>query len=101
MRLVWTQEAITKLENIHHYLAEKEKAPEVARAVVARLIARAPGILDMPLAGKQVPDYNDANVREIQENPYRIIYYLGEDTIYILSVMHHKQLIPDYLTIQP
>lgn len=49
--------------------------------------------------GRKVPDYDDEYVREIQENPYRIIYYVSDTAVYILSVMHHKQVIPNHTKI--
>jgi len=41
-----------------------------------------------------VPDYQDEQVREVLEAPYRIIYYLNGDYVDILSVMHYRQLLP-------
>jgi len=94
MSVVWTQEALERLEDIQYYLAVKQQAPIAAREMIERLLARTPQIEDMPLSGRQVTDYEDPNVREQLENPYRIIYQITDDTVYILSVMHQRQLLP-------
>lgn len=96
MRLVWTEEAIRKLEDIRDYLAIDQKAPEAAFETVKKLVNRAPVILDQPRAGRQVPDYQDPLVREILINPYRMIYCLKDDQVFILTVMHQRQLLPSH-----
>ena len=89
-------EAIQKLEDIQYYLEVTQKAPEAALAMVRRIILRVPKILNTPLSVHTVVDYDDNQVRQVHENPYRIIYYVTEEVIYILSIMHHRQLIPNY-----
>ena len=71
--LVWTEEAIRKLEDI-----------------------RAPDILDQPRAGRQVPEYQDPDLRELLIDPYRMIYQLEGEQVSILTVMHQRQLLPGY-----
>ena len=96
MRLVWTEEAIRKLEDIRDYLAIDQKAPEAAFNTVNKIINRAPDILDQPRVGRQVPEYQDPDVRELLIDPYRLIYLLQEDDIFILTTMHQRQLLPSY-----
>jgi addiction module RelE/StbE family toxin len=96
MRLVWSAEAIRKLEDIRDYLSIEQKAPEAAFNVVSNLVGRAPDILEHPKAGRQVPEYQHPSVREILINPYRMIYSLQDDQILILTVMHQRQLMPSY-----
>ena len=74
MEVIWTQEALERLEDIQCYLAVQEKAPQAARDTLNRIFAREPQIQDMPLSGRVVPDYNIANLRELIEGSYRIIY---------------------------
>lgn len=94
MNVIWTQEALERLEDIQYYLAIEEKAPVAAKQMIGRLIARIPQISDMPLSGRIVPDYSDPKVREQLETPYRMIYLITDSAIYVLSVMHQRQLLP-------
>ena len=89
----WTQEAIDKLADIESYIISKE-AVAAAKSLIKRLTERAEQIKRVPYSGRQVTDYEDNQVRELLERPYRIIYFVEEDTIYILSVMHYRQLLP-------
>ena len=96
MRLVWTEEAIRKLEDSRDYLAIDQKAPEAAFDTVSRIVNRAPDILDQPRAGRQVPEYQDPDLRELLIDPYRMIYQLEGEQVSILTVMHQRQLLPSY-----
>lgn len=40
------------------------------------------------MSGHLVPEYEIEQIREIIENPYRIIYYIKPDQIDILAVIH-------------
>jgi plasmid stabilization system protein ParE len=38
-----------------------------------------------------VPEYRDENIREVIEQPYRIVYRIKADQIDILAVVHGAQ----------
>ena len=44
-----------------------------------------------------MPEYQTADIREVIESPYRIIYRLKADHIDILAVVHSAQLLPPEL----
>lgn len=93
MDVIWTQEALERLEDIQYYLAVQEKAPQAARDTLDRIFAREPQIQEMPLSGRVVPDYKIANLRELLEGSYRIIYLIQNNRILIVSVMHQSRLL--------
>ncbi|OGI44610.1 MAG: hypothetical protein A2637_04885 [Candidatus Muproteobacteria bacterium RIFCSPHIGHO2_01_FULL_65_16] len=88
----WTPEARARLEDIEAYIAKD--APSVAKEVVARLVARARQLGTAPLSGRQVPDYQREDLRELLERPYRLIYRMSAQRIEILTVMHYRRLLP-------
>ena len=88
----WTPEALARLEDIEAYIAQD--APAVAKDVIARLLARSRQMEVAPHSGRQVPDYPRADLRELLERPYRIIYRVTPERIDILTVMHYRQLLP-------
>lgn len=91
----WTEESLTKLTDIRDYITEIDDAPRIAEQVVSRIVRRVDQLQVAPRSGRQVPDYRDQSIRELLENPYRIIYQLvDEQRIDILSVMHYRQLLP-------
>lgn len=93
MSIIWTQEALERLEDIQYYLAVQEKAPQAAKDTLERILAREAQIQEMPLSGRIVPDYNIVNLRELIEGAYRIIYLIQADRILIVSVMHQSRLL--------
>jgi len=92
--IIWTHEALERLEDIQYYLAVQQKAPQAAHEMIDRLIGRVPQIQEMPLSGREVPNYGILNIREQLEPPYRIIYMITEDSVYVMSSMHQRQLLP-------
>jgi len=41
-----------------------------------------------------VPEYERDDIRELIEQPYRVIYQIGEEYIDVLSVLHSRQQLP-------
>ncbi len=92
MRVHWTNRAKSRLRLIHDYIARE--APMVADMVVEKLLRRSILIGQAPLAGRQVPEYQRDDLREVLERPYRVIYRIRTDRIDVVSVMHYRQLLP-------
>lgn len=95
MRVRLTDEAKAKLRAIRAHIAED--APQHAEAMIDRVTRHAEKIGDFPRAGRMVPEYRLDTLREVLEQPYRIIYRIGPDQIEVLTVMHYRQLLPDDL----
>jgi addiction module RelE/StbE family toxin len=96
MRIVWTPEAIARLDDIEAYIAKD--SPANAREMIARLLARTRQLETAALSGREVPEYRREDIRELLERPYRIIYCVTADRVTILSVMHYRQLLPHKAT---
>lgn len=90
----WTHEASERLGDIKAYLEIEKASPVAAREMIEKIVSRTQQLTIAPLSGKSMPDYPDDNVRELLERPYRIFYQVIEENIYIISVMHYRQLIP-------
>ena len=96
MRVHWTDRAKRRLTLIHDYIAKD--APLVAPHVIERLVRRSMHIGKVPYAGREVPEYQREDVREVLERPYRILYHITPARIDVITVMHYRQLLPDDLT---
>jgi len=44
-----------------------------------------------------VPTYDDPNLRELIVYPYRLIYRVMTDRLYVIAVFHGAQQLPDSL----
>jgi plasmid stabilization system protein ParE len=50
---------------------------------------------ETPLAGRVVPEKGDQEIHEVFVRNYRIVYRVGEDAIYVLTVFEGHRLYPD------
>ena len=91
-RVVWTTEAISRLDDIEAYIALD--SPNNAKEMIARLLARSRQLESAVLSGHEVPEYRREDIRELLERPYRIIYRYIPERVTILTVMHYRQLLP-------
>ena len=91
-RVVWTPEAISRLNDIQAYIALD--SPNNAKEMIARLLARSRQLESAALSGREVPEYRREDIRELLERPYRIIYRFDPERVTILTVMHYRQLLP-------
>jgi plasmid stabilization system protein ParE len=91
-RVVWTPEAISRLDDIDAHIALD--SPANAKEMIARLLRRTRQLETAALSGRKVPEYRREDIRELLERPYRIIYRFTPDQVTILTVMHYRQLLP-------
>ena len=94
MKVHWTQNAIRQLVILHEYIALNSTT--YALRMVNNITARSQQIADHPLSGRQVPEYDAEDIRELIEKPYRIIYRIKPDQIDVLAVIHGSRRLPDY-----
>ena len=92
MRVHWTNKALDHLLAIHEYVAQNSES--YANRLVDRLTRRSEQIGLFPQSGRMVPEYKRADIREVIERPYRIIYRVKENQIDVLSVVHSAQQLP-------
>ena len=93
MRVHWTQNAVEHLVNIYEYIALN--SPTYAKGMVDKITRRSEQIADQPLSARKVPEYQNDDIRELIEKPYRIIYRIKADQIDVLAVIHGAQLLPE------
>lgn len=92
MRVHWTPEAKAQLKAIQNYIASD--SPAAAKRTVARLALRARQAGELPRSGRKVPEYHRDDLRELMENPYRIIYRIKPGQVDILTLWHVRRLLP-------
>jgi len=95
MKVRFTDEAKTKLRAIRARIAED--SPQRADAMIDRITRSASRIGELPRSGRMVPEFQNDELREILERPYRVIYRIAPDEVEVLTVMHYRQLLPDDL----
>ena len=89
MKVHWTDSAEEHLNAIYEYIART--SPDYALRMVDRLTQRSQQIAEHPISGRQVPEYGLDQIREVIENPYRIVYYIKPDQIDVIAVIHEAR----------
>jgi len=86
LKVNFTDNAIQHLLGIYEFIG---RASDIyAKATIDKLTRRSEQIAKFPMSGRMVPEYENENIREVIERPYRIIYLIKQDEIDILAVIH-------------
>ncbi|MBK8131480.1 MAG: type II toxin-antitoxin system RelE/ParE family toxin [Gammaproteobacteria bacterium] len=86
----WTRHAISTLDGIYDYL--HREAPFYAEHTVRQTIDTAGILQDHPLAGRQVPEAEREDIREVICKGYRVIYWvISDNQLDILGVVHSSR----------
>ena len=94
--IVWTQEAVRWLEEIHDYIAMDR--PYAAHDVVTGIYNKVQLLRHQPRLGQRYAPICDREVRELLYGHYRIAYLLkSEDRVEVLGIFHAAMDIERYL----
>ncbi len=93
MKIFWSPLAAERLEDIYAYISVDNKA--AAQKVVERIFKKVESLAKNPERGRMVPETNRAEIRELFESEYRIIYRIEFKKVSILTIRNFKQLLPD------
>ena len=91
MKVAWSYVALGNLIEKNKYIASEN--PEVARKVINDIFEAGNKIKAFPEKGRIVPELRRKNVREVFCCEYRIIYRIESKRIFVLTVLHMKQLL--------
>jgi len=89
LKVHWTNKAQQHLVEIYEYIATDSEV--YASRMVDRLTKRSKQIKEFPRSGREVPEYDHPDVREVIEGTYRIVYRIKQEQIDILAVIHSSQ----------
>ena len=95
MNVVWTDNALRQLAQIHDYIAHD--SARYAVVTIDRITRRSQQCGQFPLMAGKVPEYNRDDIREALEHPYRIIYRVLTERVDILAVIHGARKLPEQL----
>lgn len=71
---------------------KREAYTPVKAKKIVRELAKKPDLLPVfPQMGHKVPEINDDTLREISLHPWRIIYHLRQDKIFIVTVEYKRR----------
>ena len=97
-KVFWTHTAQQDLLRIIEYIATDRE--EQAKKVYCTIKQKAQELRQMPLRGRIVPElrfFNIQSYREMLSPPWRIIYRIVEDKVWILAVIDGRRNVEDIL----
>ncbi|MGE4511794.1 MAG: type II toxin-antitoxin system RelE/ParE family toxin [Sulfurimonadaceae bacterium] len=96
--LQWTTNAKNDLINIVAYI--KTDSPAAANEIYQKIKEKAHSSNFFPLKGRVVPELQKEGItlyRELIAAPWRIIYKIGSDTVYIMAIVDSRQNVEEVL----
>lgn len=94
----WTDTASRDLDNLLDYIFQNN--PVNAASIYHKLKNSAKTLEKQPLRGRIVPELKEHGIniyREIIVHPWRIIYRICNDTVYVISVIDSRRNVEDLL----
>jgi len=91
----WTPQAADDLEALHKYIARDSE--RYASAVVAMLASGLDRLERFPMSGRVVPEHQREDLREIVSPPYRCVYLIKNEVVWIVTIFHAARPIPKLL----
>ena len=90
--LTWSPEALHDLESIRAYIAQNSES--YADLTVRRLIAAVDRLRHFPESGRVVPERDEASIREVIFDSYRVVYRLTGDRVEIVTIFRGSRVFP-------
>ena len=90
--VIWSPQALRDIESIRVYIAQDSR--RVADLVAGRIMKAVERLREFPESGREVPERNDPEIREVIEPPYRIVYRLRTHTVEVVTVFRGSRLLP-------
>lgn len=93
-QVIWANAAIDDLQRLREYF--EPASPRFADKLMDQLISRTRMLANFPQSGRMVPEFENAQLREVQSGNYRIIYRFEEkDKVEIARIFHNAQLLEE------
>jgi len=93
MKIIWSPLAIDRTTEIAKYIAQDN--PSAAQNWIGSIFSRVEQLQSLPESGRMVPELCRKEIRELIYGNYRIIYRIDAENIFILTVRHGRQILPN------
>ncbi len=92
MIVFWTESALADLQAVEANIARHSS--RYAQTMIARIFDRSQQLESHPQSGPVVPEFSDESLRELFEDPYRIVYRLDDEKVNVVAVVHAARRLP-------
>ena len=87
--VVWTEPGWDDLEAAADYIARDSEF--YAAAFVHEAREAASSLADFAERGQPVPEFADESIRELLVKPYRLVYKITDEHVFIVAFIHGSQ----------
>jgi len=94
-KVFWSDPAIEDLRQVVEHIAQ-DSATYAERFGVL-LLASDKRLEDFPRSGRVVPEFEDANIRELIYGSHRVIYIIRPEHCHIVAIVHASRDITRHL----
>lgn len=97
-KLQWTTNAKNDLLDIVEYI--KKDSPNNAKSIYLKIKEKAKSSNFFPMKGRMVPELQKEGItlyREVITAPWRVIYQVDIDTVYIMAIIDSRQNVEEVL----
>ncbi len=88
-KVIWSDKAWLDLEQAADYIARDSQY--YAAGFVQKVKIASSTLTEMPYRARQVPELENAAVRELLVKGYRLIFEIDKDNIYVLGLIHQSR----------
>ena len=97
-KVQWTSNAKEDILHVVAYI--KEDSPTIAREIYQKIKKKTNSSNFLPLRGRVVPELQKEGItmyRELISSPWRIMYKVNNDTVYIMAIFDSRQNVEELL----
>ena len=87
--VAWSEGAFRELEEAAEYIAQE--SPLAAARLLERLLEAGDSLAELSERGRVVRELGDPSVRELQVEPYRLVYAVRASSVIILGILHGRR----------
>jgi len=92
MQLLIAESAFNDLADVQAYYLE-QGVSHIGDQFVTAIIKHIEVLIDHPEIGRIVPEFAQANIRELIYPPFRVVYWLDAETINVVRVWRSERLL--------
>jgi toxin ParE1/3/4 len=90
--MTFSASAVADLEAIRAWHRDQQ-APDVGNRLLEEIISQVERLADFPESGRIVPEFGIANLREIIDAPFRIVYRLDGNKIKVIRIWRSERIL--------
>lgn len=88
-KVIWTTSALGDLEAAAEYIGRD--SPHFAASLISEVLEAGRSLSSLSERGRHVPELSDPDLRELLIQPYRLIYRVGIDSVWVLALIHGRR----------